>query len=134
MPTEIKVDANTGELVTKLRANRTIHIEQFEEAHAAWVENMGEHYVRVEEVIQANARLLTELTPSSKFKEVGIPVPPTRPKSYAEAYDQAIEMLEVHTGETITLDSATFRIFVMDKWDWKSGFEASYFSNTGKMA
>jgi hypothetical protein len=47
------------------------------------------------------------------------------PRSYAAEYEQAIEELRWHTGETIELSSRDFARFVLDKWEWAQQFAAS---------
>lgn len=47
------------------------------------------------------------------------------PRSFAHEYEQAIEELRWHTGDTVEITSRDFRRYVLDKWEWEQQFHAS---------
>jgi hypothetical protein len=44
------------------------------------------------------------------------------PVDQTKVYDTAIQMLELHTGEFIELDSEQVRCLIQDQWDWTRTF------------
>jgi hypothetical protein len=50
------------------------------------------------------------------------------PQDHTAAYVVAIEMLTLHTEDTIILDSDQVKCFLMDQWEWTDDF---YTSNSG---
>lgn len=104
---ETKLDRD--ELLEVLGENRSKHRGMFEEAVTGYRERV---IAELEEHI-ASIR-------DGKVSRVVVNLP--APKDHTKDYDRAIRMVEMHQDDTITLDSETFRMFVMDEWDWKAEF------------
>lgn len=105
----MKVTVNTADVLTTIRENA--------EKHSAIVAEAREGYVKAAE--KALAMRLKELR-SGKLVNLSFTLSP--PVDQSAVYRTAIRMLELHTGETITLDSDQVRSFVMDEWGWKKNF------------
>lgn len=56
---------------------------------------------------------------------------PAPPPCHLESYDQALEMIRMHTEDTIELEAEDFSRLVLDNWDWKGSFMGSYSALTG---
>ena len=75
--------------------------------------------------IALQADLTTALVQASDpdYRLDKIKVDFSHPQSYANQYQQVIDMLEYSVDETINLDSQAFRAYVKDEWSWKGSFE-----------
>lgn len=47
------------------------------------------------------------------------------PISYADEYNEIIEMMKMSVDENITLDNRSFQQYVMNKWTWSDHFNNS---------
>lgn len=87
------------------------------EEHRKIVREAREGYV--EDAKRALAARLDEL---KSGKIAGLQFSLVPPSDYTSVYDTAIRMLEMHTGDTVTLEASEFRNMVMDAWDWQKSF------------
>lgn len=103
------VQANTKKVLATLIKNRESHRKVVKEARAGYLVKARERA----------KQLLSDLE-SGKITAVSLGL--QMPQDHTHVYDTAIEMLKMHTGKTITLDSTQARNLMMDKWDWKASF------------
>lgn len=133
-----KVKVNRVRLLDQLKANKEKHIEEYNAALAAYRDKFDSKLK--EACIQAdrelNAAFERERDALAALKDDDIPerrdivalisavhVEMPVPRSYAEAYSAAIDMVEWETSEIMELTATEFNCFVRDKWDWKPAFE-----------
>jgi len=107
----IKTDVtiNKAELLAKLEANLNEHKAIVIEARIGYVE-------------KARKSLEGELAKLRDGRARSINIHLEAPQDMSEAYRTVIEMLKMHTGDTIQLSASEFRMLVLDQWDWSSQF------------
>ncbi len=113
---EVTVEVNKTDLVEKLTQNRETHITEHEEALAGWRTKMTAACMETSQKADKS-----ELKDFPRKLSKLMDVPPTHVKDY----DRVIQMLEMHTEDTITLNALDFSRYVQDEWDWKERFTAS---------
>lgn len=93
-------------------------------------ENLKKHKIEYEQaVIDYRKALQADLTaalvkvndPFSSLDKIKVDF--SHPQSYADQYQQVIDMLEWSTDDVINLDSQAFRAYIKDEWSWKSSFQ-----------
>ena len=114
------ISANKGQLITALRANRDVHVSEYQEAMHGWRSRVAEE---LEATVQKarNGKLTT--MPFFNLRE---------PQTYQKDYDCAIAMLEMHTADDIEVTTTDFQHFVQDDWDWKDQFSTLNSSYTSR--
>lgn len=115
------VTVNKEKLLGTLVANKATHQADFE---AAW-HGYRDAAVRKLEAALASAQI------AEPYKPLELHVGLSAPSCHTEEYDRAIEMLEWHTGDEITLSEHEFQQYVQDEWGWKGGFKMSNYQYTG---
>lgn len=115
----MKVVVSKSEVISRLRKNRETHSTIVREAQAGYV-------------VAARKMLEDEMKKLEAGKPVRIMVHLELPVDNTKIYDTAIEMLEMHKDDNVTLDAGQFRMFVMNKWDWMEHFliQNSQYSGT----
>lgn len=101
------ITVDTEKLIGTIRTNRDAHEKTYEQVLAEyrrlaieWLEEMTEAYAQGE-------------YPRLTFDR-------PRPKNHLADYNQALQMLELHIGETIDVDDKTFARLVLDDWEWRA--------------
>jgi hypothetical protein len=129
---EIEVDKT--ELVRTLKLNRAKHVKIYAEAKERYLEAciaaVRERLDTLEKVSAGEAEMKQERflrfhAPNDKRKDLLN----SCPRSYADVYDEVLEMLSYHKPDSIVLTNRQFRAWVKDEWDWKDlfiGTTASY--------
>jgi len=106
------VKVNKKELLTILFKNREEHRDIFLEAldgyHTAALKALQD---RVDE--------------AKKNKKVSLRFVLVEPQDQTKLYDRVIKMLEMSVDDEITLSSAAFRNYILDKWHWREQFVTS---------
>lgn len=133
------VEVDRMALIAELHENRAKHIVDYEEAMA------GYKAVLLSKVDEAFADAKTYL--ESKYEKTkakivaftdediakqrdsftlidDITVEMKVPRSYVKEYDAAIDMAKWDVRAVLELTHAEFTCFILDQWDWKSGFDA----------
>lgn len=105
------VTVSKAQLLETLQANLTKHVAEYEEARANYP-------AAVVEALRERADEIEVGTRKPYDYSVNLP----RPHSYADEYEDAIQMLEWSTEETVELDQSQFKQYVQDEWNWKAGF------------
>lgn len=140
------IEVNRLVLLEKLEANLLKHQQDYEEAMAGYKDELRkkieEGYVNAKEQVERSYHRAVEeadaLTPESiskrrdhiRFMEdiwIQMPVP----KSFADDYRSAIDMVRWDVRDTLELSYAEFNCFVRDQWDWRDEFDTvtSNYSN-----
>jgi hypothetical protein len=133
------VEVNRLKLIETLEANRTKHVQDYEEAMAGYKavllskidEAFDDAKKQLETKYEKTKSRVAAFTDADIAKQRDsftliddITVEMKVPRSYAKEYDAAIDMAKWDVRETLELTHAEFTCFVRDQWDWKSGFEA----------
>jgi len=105
----MKISANTKDVLAALVKNRTTHQKIVKEA-------------RVGYAVAAKNALLKELKKLEAGHGGVVTFQLSAPQDHTKVYDTAIEMMRMHTEKKVTLDSSQVRTLMMDEWDWKSHF------------
>jgi hypothetical protein len=111
---DIKIEANKAALLKVLRRNRETHIVDYGEALEGFVSAARDALRDRLNTFMQDSSPIEKLNPSFNS--------PLKPQSHAMDYNRAIQMLEMHTGETFSIDMSMYRKFIEDDWDWKSNF------------
>lgn len=117
------VSVSTQQLLGILHTNLEAHVQNFNEAYGAYrkkVEDKLRQLLREVENSEGRVPSLSDLRSLMK------------PECFQSEYNRAIEMLEMHQGDTLNLDADTYQKFVQDEWNWTHLFKGTYASNTGK--
>jgi hypothetical protein len=105
----MKIVAKTKDVLAALIKNRERHQKIVAEARVG--------YAR-----RAREALLEQLKRLESGKATIVVFSLTAPQDHTKVYDTAIEMMRMHTGKTVPLDSGQVRTLMMDEWDWKRHF------------
>jgi len=106
---EMKIEASREAVLTALKENRTTHLKILEEANVGYL-------------LDAKKALSKRLKEIKSGKPVSLHFNFQPPVSYLDAYDTAIQMLELHQSPTIELSATEVRCLMMDEWEWKESF------------
>lgn len=110
MPEQVTV--RKDELKDILTANRDAHRAKFLKAQEAYRARAVEELDRsLNDARQGRAIRLA----------ISLPVP----EDHTSDYDREIRMLDLHQGDTVTLQSHEAEMFVMDRWQWTPRVSAS---------
>jgi hypothetical protein len=108
----MNVVVKKDEVLGTLRKNRELHSKIVREAREGYCKKATvELGKRMEKLKEGR---ITSLAFSLRM-----------PVDQTSVYDTAIKMLEMHTGETITMSGGEVRNLIEDKWDWTNEFYAS---------
>ena len=103
------ITVDKSQLIGKITNNRKDHRKIFEEA----VEGYKKESIRLLEEHIRNIK-------NGDLIEIFVRLP--RPEDHTSDYDRVLEMLNMHIGDEIEIDEASFASYVMDDWDWKRQF------------
>jgi len=120
--TQVEVTLDKTAVLEKLRENLQSHSRLVSEARDGYLK-------KAKEVLE---RALAQAT---EGKVVSLEFHLAVPKDYSSVYKTTIEMLEMHTGETITLAAGDYKKLIQDDWDWAHDFvvsNAAYSEGTRK--
>jgi hypothetical protein len=109
------INVNRKNLVSKLIANREVHISNYKKAIRGYYEERNRiiremyHKVMENEGFSHN-EMLADLE---------------KPISHEEDYNTYIEMYSNSVDETIELTEGEFRMLFLDKWNWNHSFTST---------
>jgi hypothetical protein len=106
-------------LIQKIEENRGRHEGQYSEAREAF-------WVKAQAFAEKTLERVT--AKDEAFLDAALPTPPP---CHLTDYDQALEMVRAHSGETVELDAQDFARLVLDQWGWSGDFRNSFTSLTG---
>jgi hypothetical protein len=107
-----EVVVHKGELREKVQVNRDQHRGQYEKAIKGWRR----------EAMQICQTAVQELEAGTRCKVIATESPP---QDHTKDYDRVLAMIDMSAEETITLDEASFRQYVLDDWRWKEEWAVS---------
>lgn len=109
------VKVHRGELLEAIKANRTKHVAEYNEA-------VEDYKLVAIKVAKENLKLANSGVLDTIAKVRSMPAAPT---SYEAEYNRAIRMLEMSVETEIELEDDVFNQLVMDEWSWKRQFSVS---------
>jgi hypothetical protein len=110
MPAEVTIRKTA--LLAVLKTNRARHRDIFLKAQDGFRAR----------VIEELDRRLAEAR-AGHHVDLSIRLP--EPQDHTEDYDREIRMLEMHTGDAVTIGAHLFDQIVMDRWGWSAAFNAT---------
>jgi len=113
---DVTIVVDKTELVTTLKQNRETHITEHETALAGWRKKMTAACM---ETSQKSDKGELKDFPRKLRKLTDVPT------THIKDYDRVIQMLEMHTKDSITLNAQDFSRYVQDEWAWKESFTTS---------
>jgi hypothetical protein len=111
---KLQVTVPTGDLIIRLKENREKHTADYKEA-------VDGYRRKAINLLQRKLREVEESLDLNKVPEVDVVL--HHPVSYENSYTSVIGMLEMHTGDSITIDAGVYNCYVQDKWDWTGSFK-----------
>jgi len=115
---EVKVKRQ--ELLTKVQANRALHVREYQEACAGYKEKA---IARIDEIAAELRDKIANLKAGKVIELVAVRFGLDAPRSYEKSYDQTIAMLEMSVDDEITLTDHEFAQYVLDDWEWQESFK-----------
>jgi hypothetical protein len=109
------IKMNRTELLAIVRANKEIHISEFNES-------VEDYKKLVLQIASANLKL-AKTANLEEFKK--LKAAPSAPQSYEDSYKRAIRMLELSVEDIIEVEEDVFNQLVLDEWLWKRNFTVS---------
>ena len=106
---KMEVVCNKDDVLKKLKTNR--------EEHVVAVKSAREGYLKV-----AQKALDKKMAAVKEGKVVALHINLQLPLDHTAEYDTVIQMLEMHTEETITLSADEVRCLIEDRWEWMQQF------------
>lgn len=113
---------NKGDLLEKIRENRTKHAEEYKTALVKYRER----------AIKALTKQLANASEEKRRFSLTFTLP--KPVNYLKQYDNVIGLLEMTTDQVIEISPGDYSCYVLDQWEWKTNFKyatASYNSWSG---
>lgn len=117
------VTVNKDALLSKLRANRNQHREEFIAAERKYRLAAVQEFKRLHDA----ACDATGTPEDGKALDRGLKLP--KPEDHTDDYERVIEMVDMSVAPTIELTAQEFTQYVRDDWGWKAQFAstASYY-------
>lgn len=100
------ISVDKAELLKILKENRAKHMKVYKDARAGYIRARMKEAQDWLELLDAG-----KLAPSATSHH--------RPEKHADDYDGVISMLEMDKGTTFRMDEHTYRMLVMDQWNWR---------------
>lgn len=106
------ITVDKQQLLETLRSNLAKHVAEYDEAISKYPGTVAEALHRRASQIEAGNPV-----------DLSFNLP--KPRSYADEYEDAIQMLEWEQNETVELDQTQFKNLVQDEWHWKDAFAST---------
>lgn len=124
---ELEIEMGRAELLTILKENLEKHKKEYEESRKGWYDKLMADLAKTPQLAEDLAAKVTKVFEAGGTVAEGFNfsklVPEDwhdAPTSYADQYDDAIEMLEMAKDEKIALTRTLWRQLVKDEWEWKT--------------
>lgn len=112
------IKVQKAELASKIEANMAKHKQEFERAHAAWIQQfLGGAEGFLSEVLDGRHGVPGLLLKFIRDNE--------EPSYHLSEYEAALEMLSMSTDDHVVISSHEFRELARDEWGWKEHFIAN---------
>lgn len=126
-----KVTVRKIELLEKVQANYRKHKEDFAAACRGYAEDARNLLNQRSEEIAAAIKNASERVARGGLEPAPVVIPAALfdfrelrvPVTHEKDYEQVIQMLQMSTDDTITLEADEFACYVMDDWSWKREFQ-----------
>jgi tetratricopeptide (TPR) repeat protein len=118
------ITADTSELLTKLKENRSKHKKEYEEAVKGWNQAVEEARKDLSKLITIPLKNKVRKEEREALKEYNR-VLKDKPTSHDDDYAIAIDMLSFHREEKYKIERDQFRKYIQDDWDWKYSHQQS---------
>ena len=118
MNTQRTVKVSKVTLLARIKQNLTDHVAAFEAASKTWAADVGLAASRL------NAAPLNEGA-MAKLQHVYH----SKPRSFQESYENAIEQLNFEVRDELELSLQEFNQLACDKWDWANQFMSNSYSS-----
>lgn len=106
------ITVDKQELLETLQRNLEKHVAEYEEAISRYPGTVA-------------ASLRKRADAIDRGEEVNLAFNLPKPRSYADEYEDAIQMLQWEQKDSVDLDQTQFKNLVQDEWHWKDGFSAT---------
>lgn len=110
-----QVVVEKARLIETIKANRTKHLEAFEEAAMGYRKAVAEMLENFK--VQLEQQMATPIEICNAFGKL------EEPKNYLREYDRILQMLDMSVEDQIILAEHEFQQYVMDEWNWSRGFQ-----------
>lgn len=111
MNEELTITIVTEDVLVQLKENRKRFVNSFKALLKAYKK-------KVEAYQKKYAEYTKKATSGAKGAKDVEPVPPQEPEDRTKDYDFYIELLELHTEDTVKLSEPMFRRLWKDQWEW----------------
>jgi len=126
------------ELLSKIRDNRKIHLDEYEASVVIYKDAVLKWLGEVETEAAEHVLLVTNLEPHEVLTNDALDTqfycPATEPFNKLRDYDRVIGMLEMCVDDTIELTVQEYNNYILDEWVWKNSFVTGSLSNTVYLA
>lgn len=116
------VKVKRDELLSKVRANREKHIQEYKDACDGYKD---EALAAVKQGFTSLEKRIQQLEAGEVIALAAVSFNLNVPQSHEQSYNQVIAMLEMSVDEVLEIQSDEFACYVMDDWDWRQSFEAT---------
>lgn len=107
-----QVTVKKEELLNTIKANRTKHQSDYEDAQRGFRE-------RFEQKLIEKVNMLKQGGLPSLMIDLAVPV------NHVKEYDRVVRMLEMCVADEVTITEGQFTQYVMDEWNWKGQFAST---------
>jgi hypothetical protein len=108
-----QVTIKRTKLLSTLKANLKKHVADYQQAVTNYRQAL---ILDLQKALQKAGTVSNE-----DLAKISVEFQP--PFSHAKQYEDLIDMFEMSTEDTVTLDSPAFQSYIKDRWHWKGTFE-----------
>lgn len=105
-----KVEVNKNELLTQLKKNKELHIEELKETQ----EEYNDAYILAVEKLLESAKTRPGIINNN--------IHLSAPTSHVKEYGDIIDMLEFSTQESLEITMEEYKSWVKNEWSWSESF------------
>jgi hypothetical protein len=113
---------NKAVLLERVRANRSQHSTDYEEARKGYKQLREERISKLRiHLSQETGKRAVDAISEAMNDIYQLP----RAESHVKDYDRVIDILELSSGEEVELEELEFDQYVRDEWSWKAAAAAT---------
>ncbi len=117
------IKVKTAELVSKLKANRETHGQDYVAAYGGYRDKVIEALEDRIAEIKARIETVRGAKPGDRIDHYIGPVDLSTPEDHTIDYDRAIDQLTWEQEPEVVVSEDDFNKFVRDEWDWRGRFQ-----------
>jgi hypothetical protein len=110
------------DLLERVRANRSKHVAEFQEACAGYKDQA---VAKIDQVMGDLKERIARLREGETVALLSVHFGLNPPESHEKDYDQVITMLEMSVDDELSIRSDEFACYVMDEWDWTAAWRTT---------